>query len=242
MNVRAVKTALVTADTKSIVDVVVESVPSLAEQTVLCISAKIVSLCEGSVVSLDVDREQLIKREADKYLDPKHSSYGHHFTIKNNTLIGSAGIDQSNSDGAYVLWPQNPQQTANKLRAELSAHYKRANLGILIVDSTSTPLRRGASGIAIAHSGFAALNSNNGQEDLFGRVMQYSVSNVAQGLAAAAVVAMGEGSEQTPLAVIEDASFVTFTPHDPTTEELATLYPDIDDDLFQPFLSAVDWD
>src|SRR5690606_18888231 len=109
------------------------------------ISSKIVAIAEGSVVPKTVDKEELIRQQADKLLDPKKSAYGHHFTIKHNTLLGSAGIDSSNSDDVFVLLPRDPQRVADTLRAELSAHYGKP-VGIVITDSTSVPLRRGAVG------------------------------------------------------------------------------------------------
>jgi F420-0:gamma-glutamyl ligase len=65
---------------------------------------------------------------------------------------------------------------------------------------------------------------------------------VALGLAAAAVLAMGEGTEQTPIAIITDVSFVKFQQRDPTKEELEYFYiKNKEEDLFAPFLNAVKW-
>jgi len=52
---------------------------------------------------------------------------------------------------------------------------------------------------------------------------------------------MDEGSEQTPLAVIEDVPYVTFQERDPTPEELRGRWIDVEDDLYAPSLKGVDW-
>ena len=52
---------------------------------------------------------------------------------------------------------------------------------------------------------------------------------------------MGEGSEQTPLAVISDIPFVHFQDRNPTEEELAELKISIEDDVYAPLLKAANW-
>jgi F420-0:gamma-glutamyl ligase len=63
----------------------------------------------------------------------------------------------------------------------------------------------------------------------------------ADALATAAVLVMGEGNEQTPLAVIDDIPFVTFQERDPSAEELQQLRIDMEDDLYAPLLKEVEW-
>lgn len=227
---------------KSIYDVLSAVITELPEHAVVAISSKIIAICENEVLPLEgIDREELVRREADLYLHSENSKYRHHFTIKRNTIVGSAGIDMSNGDKHYILWPKDPQQNANDIRKWLQKTYGVRKLGVIITDSTSTPLRRGAIGIAIAHSGFRAVTSYVGKADLFGREMQLETANTAGGLAAAAVLAMGEGSEQTPIAQISDIPTIEFTDADPSEEELANTYLSLEDDLFAPFLSNAPW-
>ncbi len=80
-----------------------------------------------------------------------------------------------------------------------------------------------------------------GKPDLFGRPFKMSQANVAAGLAAAAVAAMGEGAEQTPLCVIDDVPFVRFQARNPTAGELGYLRIPFEEDLFAPLLGAVPW-
>jgi F420-0:gamma-glutamyl ligase len=205
------------------------------------ITSKIVSLCENRVLPIgQYSKEELVKKEADQYV-PFVNKYGFHFTISKNTLIPAAGIDESNSDDNYVLWPINAQKTANNIRDYLVKKSKHKNIGVVITDSTCMPLRRGTTGIYLAHSGFKALNNYVGKPDLFGRPFTVSQSNVASGLAATAVLCMGEGAEQTPICFIYDAPFVQFQDRNPTKRELNDLNIPLDEDIFAPFLTAVEW-
>lgn len=242
MNVVPVKTRRVTAGEISLEQLLDEYVTDMTENSILAITSKIVSLCENSVKPMSsVDREDLIVQEADKYLPSSLSRYKHHFTIKDHTLIAGAGIDESNGNDHFILWPRNSQETANTVRKYLKKRFSLTHVGVLITDSTCQPLRLGTAGICLAHSGFAALRDYIGQPDLFGRPFGVTQANIASGLAASAVVVMGEGSEQTPLAILSDLSFVGFQNRDPLQSELDLLNFDVDEDLFAPFLNAVEW-
>ncbi len=241
MIVTPIKTPKVLPNNGTLIELITNSVTELKEDSILAITSKVVSLCENRVKSMALyDKESLVKQESDQFTNAI-GTYGFHFTITKNTLIPSAGIDESNGDGYYVLWPKNPQESANTIREQLKKHYGLKNIGIIITDSTCSPLRRGTIGIAIAHSGFVALNNYVGQPDLFGRPFTVSISNVAGGLASGAVVAMGEGSEQTPLCLIEDVNFVKFQDRNPLASELDELRIEPDEDIFAPFLDGVEW-
>lgn len=242
MKVTGVKTELITAGATELLPLLERVINELEEGSVIAITSKIVSLCEGSVIPLDqIDKEELVVRESDLYLPAGVSKYGHHFTITNNTLIPMAGIDESNGDGHYVLWPTDAQATANRVRAWARRKFGLSQIGAVITDSTCHPLRRGTNGIMLAYSGFRALNDYVGRPDLFGRPFTVSQADVAGGLAAAAVLQMGEGAEQTPIAVLTELPFVHFQDRDPTPEELATVIISLDEDLFAPFLTSVQW-
>ncbi len=157
-------------------------------------------------------------------------------------MISASGIDESNGDDNYILWPEDPQRSANEIRHYLSERFGLKKVGVMITDSSVYPLRYGTLVIPIAHSGFVASNDYRGQPDLFDRPFEVSISSLAGGLAAAAGVVMGEGTEQTPIAVIEDLPFIEFQDRDPTQKELDDFYiPILKDDLFAPFLGSVKW-
>lgn len=242
MIVTPVRTPVVTPHMMPLNRLIDQSIAELAEGSIVVITSKIVALCEGSVAKrTDTDHETLITREASQYLAPEQSRYGHHFTITNHTLIASAGIDESNADNQFVLWPRNPLQTARHVRDHLAARFSLKQVGVIITDSTCQPLRRGTSGIALAYAGFHGVKSYVGSDDLFGHRYRATHANISGGLAAAAVVTMGEGTEQTPLAILTDLPFVAFESTAPDAAELNIVQLKPEDDLFAPFLQAVDW-
>lgn len=242
MLIKAIKTHKIRAGEDSLLSVLNDAIDSMPEGSILAVTSKIVSLCENNVIPLDsIDREALIVQEADMYLPPTLSKYGSHFTIINNTLISAAGIDESNGEKNYVLWPKDVQATANQVRIYLKKRFKLKKVGVIITDSISYPMRRGSIGVVLAYSGFQALNDYRGKPDLFGRLLNVSVANVANSLSSAAVLAMGEGDEQTPLAIASDLPFINFQDRNPSRQELEEVFVELKDDLFAPFLEKVDW-
>jgi dihydrofolate synthase / folylpolyglutamate synthase len=242
MHITALKTRKITPAEHDLLAVLDAHLPTFADEAVLAITSKIVALCEGRVVKVGAaDKQALIEAEADFFLPPDANRYHVTLTIKDNILIPSAGIDESNSDHHYVLWPQAAQQTANMLRVYLCQRFGLRHAGVIITDSKTTPLRWGVTGVAVAHSGFQALNDYIGRTDLFGRPLRMTKVNVADALAAAAVLVMGEGDEQTPLAVITDVALVHFQDRNPTQAELDSLHIDMADDLYAPLLNGVQW-
>lgn len=217
--------------------------PRPKERTVVAVTSKIVAICEGRTLPLEPEKkDSIIIREAEWYLPRSSSKYNVMLTIKRNAITFSSGVDESNSAGHFVLWPKDPQKSANAIREHLVKKYKKKHIGVIITDTTSVPLRWGQRGVfVLAHSGFSALNSYIGKPDLFGRPFKMTSAAIADALGTAAVLVMGEGAEQTPLAVVEDIPFVKFQERNPTRTELAKLRMPLADDLYAPLLKAVKW-
>jgi putative folate metabolism gamma-glutamate ligase len=241
MRVRAIQTHKITDD-RDLLALLDRYLDSLDEHSVVAITSKIVSICQGRMVPVgSVDKHTLIEREADLFLPRSVSRYKVSLTIKDNLLIPSSGLDESNAFGMYILWPEDVQGVANRVRAHLCRRFGRRHVGVIVTDSKTSPLRWGVTGVTIAHSGFLALNDQIGQPDIFGRRLEMTKVNVADALGAAAVLVMGEGDEQTPLAVMDDLPFVTYQDRDPTEEELQGRWISMEDDLYAPLLQGVDW-
>ena len=116
-------------------------------------------ISEGSVVeSNKVSKDELVLGQADMYLPKDGNTFNLFVTVKANILAVNAGIDESNADGKYVLWPTDAQQSANRISAHLHKKFNLKNVGVLITDSKTTPLRYVFTGIGIAYSGFVAFN------------------------------------------------------------------------------------
>lgn len=243
MIVTAIKTTRITSSSHNLTDLLDEYIKELPPRSVLAITSKIVSLCEGRTVpQAGTDKQALIRQESDYYMDEPEGPWGIQFTVTNNILIPNAGIDESNvGTDVYALWPADPQATANMVRAYLAKRFGHEELGVIITDSTCRPLVRGVSGIAIAFSGIRPIRNYVGTPDLFGRPFKVSQADIVGGLAAAAVLVGGEGSETTPLTLISDVTFAEFVPRDPTPEELSAVHIPLEEDLFGPFLSKATW-
>lgn len=195
---------------------------------VLAVTSKIVSLAEGNTLPRDrYDKLELIKSEADVYLGP--AAYGGHLTITKGVLLVSAGIDESNSpNGDFILYPTDPFGSAMRLWKTLREKWKIQNLGVILTDSRTTPLRFGVTGFALSHWGIKGLRSCIGDKDLFGRELKMTSVNVVDALAATATLLMGEGAESSPLVVIHSTD-VEF--NDRTSKEEIVARPHLD--LFQ---------
>lgn len=242
MKIVPVRTQKITASDKNILKIIGKHVKNLKENSVLAVTSKIVSICEGNMVKKNgISKEKLIKKECDWYLPSKAKKYHVALTIKNNIMVSLAGIDESNGNGYLIFWPKNPQKSANAIRQYLRKKYKLKNVGVIITDSKSNILRRGTSGIAIAHSGFLSLNNYMGKKDCFGRKLKVTKADVVDSLAISAVAVMGEGAEQTPIAVISDIPFVKFKNSNPDSRELAELKVKMDDDYHKSILKSVKW-
>ncbi len=178
---------------------------ALKEKTILAITSKIVSLAEGCLVPVaSIDKKALVEKQADHYLG--EIGYGVSLTITHGLLVAAAGIDESNSEnGDYIVYPKDPYASAEKLRQALRERLGIKELGIILTDSRTGPLRLGVVGVSLSYAGFHPLRNMIGQKDIFGRPLKTTKINLTDSLAAAAVLMMGEASEKCPLALIENA-------------------------------------
>ncbi len=242
MRTNAIKTHKITTKDTDIKKILDKYLLPLAERSVVVITSKIVAICEGRTAKVvGTDKDKLIEEEAEYFLPKEENKWGFHLTITHGVIITSAGIDESNGNGQYILWPENPQESANSIREFLVSRYKLQKVGVIITDSRISPLRRGITGTAIAHSGFCALNNYIGKPDIFGHKLKVTKANIADALASSAVVVMGEGKEQTPMSIITDIPFVKFQHRDPTKKELEELKVPLDEDIFASILKRAPW-
>ncbi|HQB50651.1 MAG TPA: coenzyme F420-0:L-glutamate ligase [bacterium] len=206
----------------------------LKENDVLVITSKIISLHQGRSIPIEQvsDKDELIAKESQAYLP--RAMVPHNYavlTLHHHLIAPSAGIDESNALDNYILLPERVEQVALEWHQFFKERYRLNNLGIIITDSRSNPLRLGVTGIGLAFAGFHPLRDYRGQADLFGRPMKISQTNIVDSLAAAAVFAMGECSEQTPAAIVRGVSDLNFTNEDCQPE----LWLSPQDDIYQSF-------
>ncbi|PIY80038.1 MAG: putative folate metabolism gamma-glutamate ligase [Candidatus Pacebacteria bacterium CG_4_10_14_0_8_um_filter_42_14] len=229
----------------NLLEIIFSVIPTLPEKSVLCISSKAVALAEGSVekkiTGTREEKHVLVAREADSYLPANLSEFDVMLTITNGMLAVNAGIDESNANDLYVLWPKDPYASAAWYWKKLREHYSVKELGIVITDSKTTPLRWGIIGTSVSYCGFQALFDRIGEPDIFGRKLVMTKENIAEGLAVSANIEMGEGADRKPLVVVEDIPRINFSSQPPSQSELDLFNIAPEDDVYGPLLTSVSW-
>lgn len=190
---------------------------------IVVVSSKFAAMSEGRFVDLStINPSSKAHDLASKYkVDPTLAQLvidesetilggipGFILSVSKGILAPNAGIDRSNvPKGFAILYPTNPQETAEKLRADLLKRYSRtirgiSKLGVVLSDSRVTPTRLGTIGIAIAAAGFSPVIDLRGSKDLFGNRLKVTMKADADELASAAQLVMGEALESVPIVLI----------------------------------------
>ena len=87
---------------------------------------------------------------------------------------------------------------------------------MIITDSFGRAWRRGTAGVAIGAAGLPALLDLRGNPDLFGRILQVSITGFADEIAAAASLVMGQGDEAQPVVLVRGLTWTA--PANPAAE------------------------
>lgn len=208
---------------------------ALQDGDILCITSKVLSIHQGRCVKIDevTHKDELILSEAESYVPRSNMPHGLALpTIKNHTLINAAGIDTNKKLGYYILWPKDITKLLQKIHTFLKQKFNLETLGIVATDSRSQPLRYGTTGIAIGFFGFHPMYDHKNPKDAGGLIPHFTKSNLPDTFATAGVMAMSEGSENTPLAIIRGYPRIHFADTDTTAE-----WQSKDDDIYKPLLS-----
>ncbi len=200
-------------------------IKNIPENSVIVVTSKIVALSERrtAVIENAKTKENLIRSESQRAVRTKYVW----LTVKDGMVMASAGIDESNANGKLILLPKDSYAAAKKLRRQVQKKYHLKHLGVLITDSRTMPFRAGVGGVALGYAGFRGIRDYRGTPDIFGRKLKLSRTDVADSLATAAVLVMGEGEERQPIAVVRNAP-VEFR----NTINRRELHIDIDDDMY----------
>ena len=234
----------------------------LRDGDVLVVAQKIVSKAEGRIVRLaDVaPSPRAIELAARVDKDPRavEAILGESVEVlravpgvlivetRQGIVLANAGADMSNiehdeEDDHLLLLPEDPDASADRLRAALEARLLSATtvhevtaaphttadgtgsgtaedtarasraraprIGIVVADSVGRAWREGTVGLAIGVSGLPARLDRRGEPDLFGRALHVTEVGIADSIASAASIAMGEGAEGRPAALVRGLSF-----------------------------------
>jgi len=204
-----------------VVNALQENNISLQDNDIFVFAQKIISKAEGRAVNLatitpsqraaelakQTDKDarvvELILQESNEVLRTRVGAII--VEHKLGFVCANAGIDHSNVAGLgdaaeewVLLLPQDPDRSAEKMRDEIKSKTGK-QIGILIIDSHGRAWRNGTVGVAIGIAGLPGLEDLRGQPDLFGYTLQVTQVGVADELAAAASLMMGQAAEGTPV-------------------------------------------
>ncbi len=195
----------------------------LEEGDVLALTSKILAYSEGCIVklsdinpsekakklarifSLKPEFAELILREADEIYGGVEKAV---LTLKNGVLTANSGVDNKNAPQNHVvLWPRNAGEQAKRVREGIFDTTGK-HIAVIIVDSGLVPLRLGTKGLALTVVGFKPVMDLREQDDIFGKPIAITQHSVADDLASAAHLLMGEGAKKAPIVLIRDAPIV----------------------------------
>jgi len=198
----------------------------IQEKDVIVITHVAVSKAEGNVVNLDevspserakeialkVGKEpalvEVILRETKEIVRMGHNSLI--TETKNGVVCANAGVDKSNVRGErnVALLPKNADASAQKIRQEIK-RLTGCDVAVIISDTHGRPLRMGEINVAIGVAGIKPIRDRRGEKDLFGYVLRIKQTAVADELASAAELVIGQASEGIPAAIIRGYNYQT---------------------------------
>ena len=220
---------------------------TLAPGDVIVIAQKIVSKAEGRTVELDTvtpsARARALGAEVDKdqrLVEVILSESAEVLRARKGLLIvvhrlgfvlANAGVDASNVaavDGRerVLLLPEDPNGTCDKLRAAFKETLS-VEVGVIICDSVGRAWRSGTVGIALGAAGLPSVVDLRGRLDRSGRPLKVTWVGLADGIAAAASLVLGEADEGTPVALVR--GYAAFA----RSEDAAALIRPKAQDLFR---------
>jgi coenzyme F420-0:L-glutamate ligase/coenzyme F420-1:gamma-L-glutamate ligase len=122
---------------------------------------------------------------------------------KHGFICANAGVDQSNVHGVRIVapLPKNPDRTARKIRSDIADLTER-DVAVIISDTHGRPHREGQINIAIGIAGINPIRDRRGETDLFGYVLKVKQTAIADELASAAELVIGQATEGVPVAII----------------------------------------
>ncbi len=205
---------------KVILDAVNGQGLTIEDRDILAVASKAVATVQGRMVKLSsIKPSEGAEELARKYnMEPCHVELvlkeaeeicggvpRFLLTLKDGVLIPNAGVDHKNvPEGYVILWPERPHETAEKIRREILEKTGK-RVGVLIVDSRVTPLRMGTVGVTVGIAGFEPIRDFRTKKDLYDNPLLITRHAVADDIASAAHLIMGEASERMPIVLVKNA-------------------------------------
>lgn len=212
---------------KIIVEVAKKNNIEILDNDVIVIAQKIVSKAEGRIVNLENIKPSsnalFLAKITNK--DPKFIEVvlresvevikclkGHLIVkTKHGIVCANAGIDRSNVAGSkniVTLLPEDPDTSAERIRKRIE-ELTGKKVMVLISDTYGRPLRNGHVNMAIGVAGLKVFRDYRGTKDLFGYTLRVKRIAIADEIASAAELVMGNGNEGIPVVIIRGLSNIS---------------------------------
>ncbi|MDC1100042.1 coenzyme F420-0:L-glutamate ligase [Gammaproteobacteria bacterium] len=128
----------------------------------------------------------------------------------------NAGIDRSNipeNKNLVLLLPKDPSLSSQKIYEDISSKTNK-NISVIITDSMTRPYRSGVTNFALASANIQSLIDLKGEKDIYGNILQATEIAIADELAAAAGLLMGQGSDGIPIVIIRGFDRTQYSKND----------------------------
>ena len=186
---------------------------------VIVITHIVISRVEGKIVNLDAIEPSEFAKSLGQRLDKDPAlvevvlresksivrmGNGNIITeTRHGFVCANAGVDRSNVPGERnaVLLPVNPDRSAQRIREKIRKITGR-DVAIIVSDTNGRPLRDGQINVAIGVAGIEPIRSRIGEKDLFGYVLRVKRIAIADEVASAAELVIGQADEGVPVAIV----------------------------------------
>ncbi len=122
---------------------------------------------------------------------------------KHGFVCANAGVDKSNVPGETIVapLPDDPDASALGIRNRIKEKTD-VDVGVIVCDTHGRAHRDGEINMTIGASGFKVIRDRRGEKDLFGYELVVKRTAIADELASAAELVIGQSDEAIPAALI----------------------------------------
>ncbi|HUW47996.1 MAG TPA: coenzyme F420-0:L-glutamate ligase [Patescibacteria group bacterium] len=123
-------------------------------------------------------------------------------------ICANSGVDRSNVEGERNVapLPRDPDLSAKKIRQEMKK-LTGCDVAVIVSDTHGRPFRMGEVNVAVGVSGLKPIRDRRGEKDLFGYVLRIKQTAIADELASAAELVIGQANEGIPVAIISGYNY-----------------------------------
>ena len=127
---------------------------------------------------------------------------------KNGIVCANSGVDRSNvkGDRMVALLPADPNASAKHIRQEIKRE-TGCTVAVIVSDTHGRPLRMGEINVTIGIAGIRPIRDRRGEKDLYGYVLRIKQTCIADELASAAELVIGQADEGIPVAIIRGYTY-----------------------------------